>query len=140
MENNQQTITVQAQINELMDKVWTYWTSPEHITNWNFASDDWHSPNAKNDLQVGGKFSYTMASKDGCMAFDFNGIYTNIIPHQLIEYTIEGGRKVKLIFEQADNSTIITEIFEPENLNSLELQKSGWQAILNNFKKYVESN
>lgn len=140
MENNQQTITVQAQINELIDKVWTYWTSPEHITNWNFASDDWHSPSAKNDLQIGGKFSYTMASKDGCMAFDFNGIYTNIIPHQLIEYTIEGGRKVKLIFEQADNNTIVTEIFEPEDINSLELQKSGWQAILNNFKKYVESN
>lgn len=139
MEDIPQAITVEALINKPKEEVWNFWTSPEHIINWNFASDDWHTPNASNDLQIGGKFSSTMASKDGCMSFDFNGIYTNIIPYEIIEYTIADGRKVKVIFESKDNSTKVTEIFEAESTHTLEMQKGGWQAILNNFKKYAES-
>ncbi len=137
---NTTTITVEATINVPVQKVWRLWTSPEHIMKWNNASDDWHTPRAENDLRVGGKFLSRMEAKDGSFGFDFNGVYDKITTNELISYKIEGGRKVKVVFTPNGNTTTVTETFEPETENSLELQKGGWQAILNNFKKYAEAN
>lgn len=131
-------ITVQTQVEAPVEKVWNSWNKPEHITKWNSASDDWHTPKASNDLRVGGKFNATMAAKDGSMSFDFEGTYTNVKPNQLIEYTIADGRKVKISFETKGAQTHITETFEAETENPVEMQRGGWQAILDNFKKYTE--
>jgi uncharacterized protein YndB with AHSA1/START domain len=133
-------ITVQTIVPTSIEKAWELWTQPQHITQWNNASDDWHCPKATNDLKVSGAFSFTMASKDGQMSFDFEGTYTNIKPLSVIEYSIIDGRKVKILFEEKEDGIQITESFEPENVHSEELQRDGWQAILNNFKKYSESN
>ncbi len=133
-------ITVKVEINQSIEKVWNCFTNPSHIIKWNFASPDWQCPTAQNDLRVGGKFVFRMAAKDGSSGFDFNGIYTAVSDLQLIEYTIEGGRKVQIRFEKIDsNTTQIIEIFEAENVYSLEKQQFGWQSILNNFKKHCES-
>ena len=132
-------ITVQTILKAPIEKVWELWISPEHITQWNHASADWHTPYAENDLKVGGKFKYTMAAKDGSMQFDFGGTYTEIVNHSLIAYTIDDGRKVKITFESQENGVEITEKFDPETENSEALQQQGWQAILDNFKKHVES-
>ncbi len=141
------TITIQTIINAPLEKVWNYWNQPEHITKWAFASDDWEAPHATNDLQVGGKFVTTMAAKDKSVSFDFGGTYTNIIPNELIEYSIsndpteELARKVSTSFSSpSEGTTNIIEIFDSENQNPLEMQRAGWQAILENFKKYVENN
>ncbi|MFN7099382.1 MAG: SRPBCC family protein [Flavobacterium sp.] len=131
-------ITVQNTINAPIEQVWEKWTRPKHIMKWNNASDDWHTPFAENDLKVGGKFKYTMASKDDTMRFDFEGVYTAVLDFSVIEYEITDGRKVKITFEQYAASTKVTESFDPETENSEELQEQGWQAILDNFKKYVE--
>ena len=131
-------ITVQNTINASIEKVWELWTAPEHVIKWNNASDDWHTPFAENDLKVGGKFKYTMASKDGTMGFDFEGIYTNVVNPSLIEYEMADGRKVKIIFEKDEDSIKVIESFDPETENPEKMQKNGWQAILDNFKKYVE--
>jgi uncharacterized protein YndB with AHSA1/START domain len=133
-------ITIQVIVNEPIEKIWEFWTKPEHVMNWNNASDDWHCPKAENDLKNNGKFSYTMASKDGAMSFDFEGIYSNIIELKFIESTISDGRKVRISFEETKNGVEITESFDPENIHPEEFQKQGWQAILDNFKKYIESN
>ncbi|MFV8335455.1 SRPBCC family protein [Flavobacterium sp. RSP29] len=133
-------ITVQDTINASIEKVWELWTAPEHVMKWNNASDDWHTPFAENDLKVGGKFKYTMASKDGTMRFDFEGIYTNVVNPSLIEYEMADGRKVKIIFEKDEDSIKLIESFDPETENPEEMQKNGWQAILDNFKKYVENS
>lgn len=132
-------ITVQATINAPIEKVWKYWNEPNHITQWAFASDDWHAPKAENDLRTGGKFSTTMAAKDGSFSFDFGGIYTKVENHKTIEYTIADGRKVKISFVQDGNQTKVVETFEPENENPEEMQRGGWQAILDNFKKHAET-
>ena len=132
-------ITVENTINAPVKKVWEYWTMPEHIVHWNNASDDWHTPYAKNDLQVGGKFTARMEAKDGSFGFDFEGKYDAITPQEYIEYTIADGRKVKIFFTAEDSSTKVKEIFEAENQNSVEMQRAGWQSILDNFKKYVEN-
>jgi uncharacterized protein YndB with AHSA1/START domain len=134
------SITVQTTINAPIEKVWMFWTSPEHITQWNNASDDWHTPRAENDLRVGGKFLSRMEAIDGSMGFDFNGIYEAVNTYELIEYAIEGGRKVKIVFTGKDKATNVTETFEAEAENTIELQQAGWQAILNNFKNYVEAS
>lgn len=134
-----QAITIEVFIQEDIAKVWRCFTEPQHVTQWNAASDDWHCPVAVNDLQPGGKFSYTMAAKDGSMSFDFEGVYDKITPHQVIAYTLGDGRKVKIMFEDAGDATIVTETFDPESENSIELQRAGWQAILNHFKQYTES-
>ena len=139
MENSKQTITVETIINAPVSTVWKSWTSPEDIVNWNFASDDWHSPEAENDLRVGGTFRSKMAVKDGSMSFDFEGKYTAVALHKSIEYVMADGREVAIYFEDLGESTKVTETFAPENVNSLELQKDGWQAILDNFKKYTET-
>jgi len=132
-------ITIQSTINASIEKVWQCWNQPEHIVQWNHASDDWHSPKAENDLRTGGRFVFTMAAKDGSMSFDFEGIYDEVVPHQHIAYTMGDGRKVKVDFKSSGDTTEIIEAFEAENTHSLEMQQAGWQAILDNFKKYVEA-
>jgi uncharacterized protein YndB with AHSA1/START domain len=132
-------ITVQATINAPIDHVWSVWTQPGHIVKWNNASPDWHTPKATNDLRTGGKFVFTMAARDGSVSFDFEGIYTNVKLNQLIEYTMADGRVAKIQFSDNGESTNITESFEAETENTEELQRGGWQAILNNFKQYAES-
>lgn len=139
MENTPQAITVKTQVNAPLKTVWESWTLPHHIVNWNFASQDWHCPNAENNLQVGESFKSTMAAKDGSMSFDFEGSYTAIETQKKIEYTLADGREVSILFEDLGESTNVTETFNPENVNSLELQKNGWQAILDNFKTYTET-
>lgn len=134
------SITVEAIVNVPVDKAWQFWTIPEHIIQWNNASDDWHTPKAENDLREGATFCYTMAAKDGSFSFDFAGTYNRIAEYELITYTIGDGRKVQVHFKAEGDSTTITEIFEAENIHSPELQKQGWQAILNNFKRYAETN
>ncbi|MGZ9734324.1 SRPBCC family protein [Flavobacterium sp. GNP002] len=133
-------ITVQNTINASIEKVWELWTAPEHVMKWNNASEDWHTPFAENDLKVGGKFKYTMASTDGTMRFDFEGVYTNVVNPSLIEYEMADGRKVKIVFEKDAEGIKVIESFDPETVNPEEMQKNGWQAILDNFKKYVENS
>lgn len=140
MEPSGKVITVKNLVKAPVDKVWRMWTSPEHITRWNYASEEWHSPTAENDLRPGGRFVSRMEAKDGSMGFDFEGIYDEVKPNQLIKYSLEDGRKVEVIFENKGEETLVTESFEAESTHSLEMQQEGWQAILNNFKGYVESN
>ncbi len=137
---NKNTITVENTIQAPIDKVWKYWTDPTHIKKWNNASDDWHTPFAENDLKKGGKFLSRMESKDGKFGFDFGGVYDEIRTNELISYTMGDGRKVQISFLDGSGSTKVSETFEPENTNSHVMQKDGWQAILDNFKKYVESS
>ena len=139
MEAMTQPITVQTIVNAPLNKVWESWGEPKHITKWCAASDDWHAPKAENDLRTGGKFSTTMAAKDGSFSFDFGGTYSNVKTNALIEYTIEDGRSVKIMFEDLGGKTRVTETFDPEGQNPIEMQRSGWQAILDNFKKYTET-
>ena len=134
------TLTVTSTVNAPVEKVWELWTQPQHITQWNNASEDWHSPTAVNDLRPNGKFNIRMEAKDKSFGFDFEGSYDDIKNHELIEYTIADGRKVIVTFEPNDNKTIVTESFEAEEMNPKEMQQGGWQAILDNFKKYAESN
>ncbi len=137
---NKTVITVENIINAPVEKVWNYWTKPVHITKWNNASDDWHTPHAENDLRVGGSFVSRMEAKDGSMGFDFSGIYDAVTNKEYIEYTAADGRKVKVVFSAQGNSTKVVESFEAENTNSIEPQQGGWQAILDNFKKYTEAD
>lgn len=137
---NKTSITVEAKVNAAIEKVWKLWTMPEHITKWNNASDDWHTTKAENDLRPGGKFTSRMEAKDKSVGFDFGGTYDQVVPNKHISYTLEDDRKVKIDFISNGNETKVVETFEAETENKVELQKSGWQAILNNFKKYVEAN
>lgn len=137
---NKTVITVESTINAPVEKVWDYWSKPEHITKWTNASDDWHAPRAENDLRTGGSFSTRMEAKDGSFGFDFGGVYDNVTTHKFISYTMGDGRKVEVTFTQQGNSTKVVESFEAESQNSEEMQKAGWQAILDNFKKYTEAN
>ncbi|MFN5784614.1 MAG: SRPBCC family protein [Flavobacteriia bacterium] len=132
-------ITVSAIINAPIQKVWNVWTNPDHICNWNAASDEWYTPHATNDLRVGGTYNYRMEAKDGSMGFNLIGTYTSIIQFQRIEHIFEDERKITVLFESEGNSTRITESFDAETLNPVELQQQGWQAILNNFARYAES-
>lgn len=132
-------ITIGTTVNAPIEKVWKYFSEPEHITQWTFAVDDWHAPYAENDLRKDGRFKTTMAAKDGSVSFDFTGTYTDVQPHQRIAYTIDDGRKVDTLFESDGNTTKITQTFEAEDQNPIEMQRDGWQAILNNFKKHTET-
>ena len=127
-------------VNVPMARTWEFFTEPAHIIKWNFASDDWQCPSAENNLVVGGTFNYRMEAKDGSFGFDFVGTYDEIKPNLLIAYTMGDGRKVSVTFASADDQTNIVETFEAENQNSPEMQRAGWQAILDNFRKYVEGN
>jgi uncharacterized protein YndB with AHSA1/START domain len=133
-------ITVQSTINAPVEKVWKFWSAPEHITKWCAASDDWHAPKAENDLTVGGKFTTRMEAKDGSFGFEFGGVYDEVKTNELIEYTMGDGRKVEVHFTANGNETKVVETFDAESTNSIEMQQGGWQAILDNFKKYTESN
>ncbi|MES1217227.1 MAG: SRPBCC family protein [Bacteroidota bacterium] len=134
------TITVESTVNAPVEKVWQFWTRPEHITQWNNASDDWHTPFAENDLRIGGKFSSRMEAKDGSFGFDFGVVYDDVKTNELIAYTLGDSRKVKVVFTNLGNSTKVVETFEAESTNSIEMQRGGWQAILDNFKKYTETH
>lgn len=133
-------ITIQAVIHAPVEKVWQYWNEPDHITKWNHASDDWHSPYAENDLRAGGRFFFRMEAKDGSFGFDFSGTYDEVVSHERISYTLDDGRKVQITFQSQNGKTEVIETFEAETTHPAELQKQGWQAILNNFKAYVEQN
>lgn len=134
------TITIEAEINAPIEKVWKFWTTPEDIVNWNNASEEWHTPRATNDLRVGGTFNCRMEAKDGSEGFDFWGIYNIVKINEKIEYTLGDDRKVSIDFTDNGDRTKIVETFEAESTNPIELQRVGWQAILDNFKKYVEFN
>jgi uncharacterized protein YndB with AHSA1/START domain len=133
-------ISVESVVNAPVEKVWKFWNQPEHITQWCSASDDWHVPTASNDLKVGGNFSTRMEAKDGSFGFDFGGVYDEVKTNELIEYTMGDGRKVEVHFTANGNETSIVETFDAENTHSVEMQQGGWQAILNNFKRYTEAN
>lgn len=133
-------ITVTATVNAPIEKVWKDYNTPESVKEWNNASPDWHTPNATNDFREGGEFCYTMAAKDGSFSFDFGGKYDKIVENQLVEYTIGDGRKVMVMFSDNGNTTDVETVFEAEGQNPIEMQQQGWQAILNNFKAYVEKS
>jgi uncharacterized protein YndB with AHSA1/START domain len=137
---NTTALTVAATVKAPVEKVWEYWNNPAHITNWCFASDDWHAPAAENDLREGGKLKTTMAAKDGSFSFDFEGVYTLVKEQEAIAYSLADGRKVHITFTGKGDETEVVETFEAEETHPLDMQQSGWQAIVNNFKKYVESN
>lgn len=133
-------IIVQTSVKSDIDKVWEYWTKPEHITNWNFATEEWCCPNAQNDLKPNGKFSWRMEAKDGSIGFDFEGTYDEVIEKKLISYKMTDGRKVDIEFTQNGNEVLVKETFDAEGTNSDEQQRAGWLSILGNFKSYTESN
>lgn len=131
-------ITISTRIAKPVAHVWNCWTKPEHIMHWNAASDDWHCPKAENDLRVGGRFSSTMAARDGSFSFDFSGEYTAVEPQSRIAYTLEDGRKVEVRFNPDGDGTNVEQTFDPEKENPEEMQRGGWQAILDRFKAYAE--
>jgi uncharacterized protein YndB with AHSA1/START domain len=137
---NRPVITVQTVVNAPIEKVWECWAKPEHINGWAFADPSWGAEAKENDLKVGGRFKTTMFAKDKSASFDFAGTYDNVLEHKLIEYTMSDGRRVKVEFMETPDGVRVTETFDPENENSEEVQRSGWQAILDNFKRYVEKN
>lgn len=137
---NQTKITIEASISADVKKVWEYYTKPEHITKWNYASDDWHCPSASNDMRVGGKYTVRMEAKDGSFGFDFEAIYDEVVVHKKIAYTMSDSRQLITNFENLRDKTKVTTTFDAETENSVEMQRTGWQAILDNFKRYVESN
>jgi uncharacterized protein YndB with AHSA1/START domain len=141
METQQKTVlTVETTINAPVEKVWQYWSAPEHITKWCTPTEEWHTPTAENDLRAGGKFSSRMEARDGSTGFDFAGVYDEVRPNEYIEYTIGDGRKVEITFSVNGNQTKVVENFEAESINPIEMQQGGWQAIIDNFKKYTENN
>ena len=137
--DNSKFIAVQTGIKSTIDKVWECWTQPEHIINWNFANEDWCCPIAENDVKPNGKFSWRMEAKDGTIGFNFEGTYDEVIEKELLTYKIEDGRLVTIEFMPKDNEIVLKESFEAEGTNSDDQQRAGWQAILENFKHYVES-
>ncbi len=131
-------ITVDTTVNAPMAQVWQAYTTPEHIVRWNAASDDWHTTSATVDLRAGGAFSSRMEAKDGSFGFDFAGTYTNVVEHQLIEYAF-GDRRARVEFGQTPDGVHVTVVFDAEDEHPVEMQRGGWQAILNNFKRHVEA-
>jgi uncharacterized protein YndB with AHSA1/START domain len=133
-------ITVNAVIDAPIEKVWDFYNNPHHITKWNFADPSWHCPSANNDLRVGGTYNARMEAKDGSFGFDFKVIYDKVTDQNELAYTMEDGRQATTIFENVGNKINVITTFDAESENAIEIQKGGWQAILNNFKNYVESN
>lgn len=136
--DNRETITINTTVNAPIENVWKCFNEPEHIKRWNNASEDWHTPAAENDLRPGGRFNYRMEAKDGSFGFDFCGTYDEVKLYEIVDYTLDDDRKVKVTFVGDGNKTEVTESFEAEATNSLELQRAGWQSILDNFKRYTE--
>jgi len=137
---NLSPITVSTTVQAPVAKVWQIWTSPRHITQWCVTTDTWHTPRAENDLRPGGKFLSRMEAKDGSMGFDLEGVYDAVIENELITYALADGRQVKVVFTADGDQTTITETFDPESMNPVDMQQAGWQSILNNFKRYTEAN
>jgi uncharacterized protein YndB with AHSA1/START domain len=133
------SITVQVVVPVSPATAWHIFTTPEHITQWYFATPDWHAPSASNDLRAGGAFSTRMEAKDGSFGFDFEGVYDEVLPFQLIRYTLADGRQVTVSFSEEGGETLVIQTFDAENENSLDLQQQGWQAILNSFSNYLKS-
>lgn len=133
-------ITVSVSIKASPGKVWEMWTMPDHIKKWCFANEEWHVPYAENNLTVGGRFVTRMEARDGTMGFDFGGAYEEIRNNEYIRYSLDDNRKVEILFSNSDETVTVTETFDPESMNPVEMQKAGWQAILNNFEKYAEMN
>lgn len=131
-------IEVSIVVDKNIDKVWEFWTNPEHIVHWNFAHESWMCPHAINNLRVGGEFNYRMEARDHSFGFDFSGVYHEIIPHEKIAFTL-GERNVTVLFVVQGDKTTVKEIFDADDSHSVEQQKSGWLAILNNFKLYIET-
>jgi uncharacterized protein YndB with AHSA1/START domain len=131
-------ISIGVDVTAGLSTVWEHWTDPKHVVNWNFATDTWHCPKASNDLRPGGSFNYTMAAKDGSFSFDFEGQYIAVDPQRSIEISLGDDRKVWVTFIESEGVTTVTEVFEAEDQNSAEMQRAGWQSILDNFKAYVE--
>ncbi len=137
---NTSTVTVQATVNAPVEKVWKYWNEPEQITQWCSPSPDWHAPRAENDLRTGGAFTTRMEARDGSFGFDFVGIYDEVRPNEYISYTMSDGRTTKITFTAKGDQTEVVETFDPENQNPIDMQRAGWQTILDNFKKHTEEN
>lgn len=133
-------ITIHATISAGIQKVWNYYTQPEHITKWNFASPDWHCPSASNDMRIGGKYTARMEAKDGSFGFEFEATYSEITENQKFVYVMPDGREVSVSINEDNHLTNITVCFDTETENPVDLQREGWQAILNNFKNYAENN
>jgi uncharacterized protein YndB with AHSA1/START domain len=131
-------IKVKALVDAPLSQVWNKWTNPQDVMEWNNASDDWHTPFARNDLRIGGKFLYRMESRDGQNGFDFSGVYREVVPEQSIAYTLDDGRSASVQFAVQGPAILVTEMFDPEKETPIELQRAGWQAILDNFKRHVE--
>ena len=132
-------ISIETTVNSPIEQVWSAWVTPDDIKKWNFASDDWLCPDAKINLRVGGAFNYRMEAKDGSMGFDFEGTFTSINVPQSIEYKLGDDRNVRITFSETEQGIRVVETFESEDELSAEQQKQGWQSILNNFKKHVET-
>ena len=131
-------VTIETTVKAPINKVWSAWTSPEDIKQWNAASDDWHTTQSSVDLREGGAFSSRMEAKDGSFGFDFAGIYTKVVPNELLEFTF-GDRAAKVEFLNGENGVLVRETFDAETEHPIEMQRQGWQAILNNFAKHVEA-
>ena len=131
-------VTIETTVKAPINKVWAAWTTPDDIKQWNAASDDWHTTQAVVDLREGGAFSSRMEAKDGSFGFDFAGIYTKVIPNELLEFTF-GDRAAKVEFLNVENGVMVRETFDAETEHPIEMQRQGWQAILNNFAKHVEA-
>lgn len=132
-------INIEVSIQEDLGKIWHYYTDPEHVKMWNYASEDWYCPTAMNNLYVGGRFNYRMSSTDDQMGFDFEGEYLEIVLHEKIRYKMNDAREVCVVFKSLGERVQVAIEFDAERENPLDMQKSGWQAILNNFKKYAEA-
>lgn len=137
---NLDPITVQTDVNASPQVAWELYTNPKHMICWNFASPDWHCPQASNDLRPGGILCATMAARDGSVSFDFTGVYDRVNPARQLCYTISDGRKVEVRFEALTDSTRILVTFEPELEHSLEMQREGWQAILDNYARFANGH
>lgn len=135
----QTKITVEAIIKADKNKVWKYYTNPKHIVNWNFADPSWHCPTATNDMKVGGIYNARMEAKDGSFGFDFGAVYKEINDGESFIYEF-GGRQASVVFTEQNGQTKVSITFDPETQNPIEMQQQGWQAILNNFKNYTETN
>ena len=133
------SITIKIVVGLPVNRVWQLWTEPEHIVNWYTATPDWHTTNAENQLAEGGKFSWRMEAKDGSIGFDFTGRYDKVRPNEYIAFTLDDGRKVDITFSEDGDETTKTQTFEPEQVHSRDMQRAGWQSILDNFKWYAES-
>ena len=133
-----EAITIETIVQKPVAAAWKTWTEPEHIMQWCQASDDWHAPYAENDVRTHGVFKTTMAARDGSVSFDFEGVYTEVIPHEVIAYALADGRTVKITFTDNGTSTKIVETFDPETVNPVELQREGWQSILDSYTRHTE--